>query len=929
MTTWLFATLLMALPPQDGLAVPGDEASGGSRAKESDGEVSAGLPPLPELMDQVRQAGGLLIAAHRGGPAPGFPENAIQTLQHGWEAGLRVFEVDVAESQDGVLYLMHDRSLRRTGGYDGGVADTDWSVVVGLDLRDSDGQPTGFHPPTLQDTLRWAKRSGSILELDRKSTTSFKNIVSVVRATEAENHVLLISYSDDEALEIARLAPELMLTTGVTDSEHQAQLVAGGVNLEHVVAWMGTRAPDTEAFARLGESGIESAFGTLGRPGRRLDDVYCEDGDAAEYQALVDGGLTLLATDRPYFVARELASDDVALALFQQGTDQASPVVPIQAADAFGQRFRNLESMATGEWWKAEPHPRRTMSLDVPRDEVLAFALYTHAGGTLKLSAQLFPLYPDEAREVRLELRHGEGDWELVATEPVVALGWSAHFRIEGWDDSKDVAYRVRHGADAAFQGLIRRDPGYKDVIVVGNLSCNSSRTPGPRPAMIDNLQRLDPDLLFFAGDQSYHHTEHTYGWLEFGVQFRDVLRDRPVITIPDDHDVGQANIWGENGKQASNSQGPSGGYFYPAAYVNMVQRCQTWHLPDAFDPRAIERGIGVYFTSLNVGGIDFAILEDRKFKSGPQGKIPKMGPRPDHINDPKYDRAAVDLPELELLGDRQIAFLNDWTQDWTGAEMKCVLSQTAFCGAVHLHGEEDNRLLADLDSNAWPQTGRNEALRAIRRAWAPHLCGDQHLAVVVKHGIDGFGDGPYGFTSPAIVNTIYGRWWWPEEEQAGPNPVEGSPLPWTGDFLDGLGNPISMIAYANPPNRRDEQQRGDGFGVARFDKAAGTVTVECWPRFADTREGDAAQFPGWPVTFQYRDNDGRKPVGYLAAPKILTEHPSAVVQVIEEGSGEILYTVRMRGADSRLPVYGPGTYTVRAGLETPDQLVGTGLEAD
>ena len=75
--------------------------------------------------------------------------------------------------------------------------------------------------------------------------------------------------------------------------------------------------------------------------------------------------------------------------------------------------------------------------------------------------------------------------------------------------------------------------------------------------------------------------------------------------------------------------------------------------MPDPFDATPIERGIGVYYTNLLLGGIDFAILEDRKFKSGPQGKIPKMGPRPDHINDPAYDRASVDLPELKLLGDR------------------------------------------------------------------------------------------------------------------------------------------------------------------------------------------------------------------------------------------------------------------------------------
>ena len=99
-------------------------------------------------------------------------------------------------------------------------------------------------------------------------------------------------------------------------------------------------------------------------------------------------------------------------------------------------------------------------------------------------------------------------------------------------------------------------------------------------------------------------------------------------------------------------------------------------------------------------------------------------------------------------------------------------------------------------------------ALREIRRARAIHLCGDQHLAVTVKHGIDEHGDGPYGFTSPALVNTVYARWWHPKDERAGANPVQGSPLPWTGDYLDGLGNRISMMAYANPPEIKDERNQ-------------------------------------------------------------------------------------------------------------------------
>ena len=586
----------------------------------------------------------------------------------------------------------------------------------------------------------------------------------------------------------------------------------------------------------------------------------------------------------------------------------------------FGPKFPNLESRSTGQWWKKKTNKRFTRSLDVPRSEVVAFAIYTHQNRTLKLTAQFFPLKPGEPRSARLELEQPDGSFKSVATRKIQELGWSSHFRLANWDNSKDVRYRVRHGKAAMFQGLIRKDPIEKEEIVVGNLSCNSSRTPGPRSRIVDNLKILNPDLLFFAGDQSYYHTEHTYGWLEFGLQFRDVLKDRPVITIPDDHDVGQANIWGEGGIQATNSAGPSGGFYFPPKYVNMVQRCQTWHLPDPFDNTPIQREIGVYYTNLTVGGIDFAILEDRKFKSGPLGKIPKMGPRPDHINDPSYDRSAVDLPELKLLGDRQLKFLKAWNQDWTGAQMKCALSQTAFCGAVHLHGNPNNRLLADLDSNAWPQTGRNKALKEIRRAWAPHLCGDQHLSVVVQHGIESASDGPYAFTSPAIVNTIYGRWWHPENEQPGSNPVPNSPLPWTGEYEDGLGNKIRMLAYANPRNRKDQTQRADGFGIARFNKKTRKITFEAWHRFADLTQTDAKPFDGWPVSFQYRDNDGRQPTGYLT-PIEVSNFKQPVVQVINESTQEILYTVRQPQARMNLPIYGQGPYTVKLGQDKADKV--------
>ncbi|MEQ8688245.1 MAG: hypothetical protein RIE86_23275 [Imperialibacter sp.] len=503
--------------------------------------------------------------------------------------------------------------------------------------------------------------------------------------------------------------------------------------------------------------------------------------------------------------------------------------------------FEKLDTLATNDWWNRPDNP--IINLKVPRSEVVAFGLYSVSNNTLKLSAQLYPLYPDESREVRLEVKKADG-WKEIQTSKVNDLGWSALFRVTDWDSTLDTPYRILHGDSATFEGLIRKDPTDNGSISMAALSCNSNRDRGDRANFVRNINLQDPDLMFFAGDQSYDHTEHTAAWLKFGQQFKETFRTRPCITIPDDHDIGQGNLWGENGKKAARMQGDDGGYFYHDQYVKMVERCQTAHLPDPFDPTPIEQGIGVYYTNLMIGGVDFAIIEDRKFKSGPGGKIPQQGPRPDHIRNPDYDPASIDVEGLQLLGDRQLAFLDQWGAESQGV-MKAVLSQTGFCGGAHIHGDSTNRLHADLDSNGWPQTGRNKALEKIRAAGAVHIAGDQHLATVIKHGIDEFGDGPWAFVVPAIVNNYYSRWWWPADEKAGAHPITATRLPWTGDYLDGFNNKITMYAYVNP----ESPSSGSGYGLIRFNKENKSVTFECWPREADVSKGDVGQFEGWPFT--------------------------------------------------------------------------------
>ncbi|MHB8952712.1 MAG: hypothetical protein ACYC4U_07000 [Pirellulaceae bacterium] len=557
----------------------------------------------------------------------------------------------------------------------------------------------------------------------------------------------------------------------------------------------------------------------------------------------------------------------------------------------------------------------------VPPERAICFALYTVHNGTLKLSAHLYPLSEDEPHQVALDIRQGD-QWKPTAEAVVHPIGWTATFRVENWDMATSVPYRVRHASGSTYEGLIRRDPVEKRTIVAAVFTGNS---PGPgggqisKRDVVDNVRKVDPDVLLFTGDQVYNHTQHTAHWLVFGETFGDLMRDRPTVCLPDDHDVGQGNLWGGGGRPVDIDT--KGGYTRPAAYVQLVERQQTSHLPDPYDPTPIAQGLGVYYTSLNVGGIDFAIVEDRKFKSGcfdldivGRG----LGPRPDHIDKSDYNPWDFDMPDKTLLGDRQLKFLRAWGENWDGAVMKAVVSQTVWSMASTYHSSDKTFYYADFDANGWPQSERNQSVDALRRCFALHLCGDQHLATLVQYGIDDWRDSGWSFCVPSIAN-LWPRWWLPKQE--GRNREPGAPE-YLGDHLDGFGNKLTVYACTNPHETGRSpaalHDRMPGFGLVDFDKSTRKITMHCWPRMIDPtdRANRGKQYPGWPRTIHQYDNYGRSAAAWL--PTLTIHGPSdPVVQVVDEANDQVLYTLRIHGKRFEPKVFHDGRYTIRVGAGT------------
>jgi glycerophosphoryl diester phosphodiesterase len=254
----------------------------------------------------LREAGGVLLIGHRGGPTRDYPENAIETFERTLKAGARGMEIDIATTKDGVLTLMHDDDLDRTTTGEGLVSDHTWDEISKLKLE-TYSKATSFSPPKLDDTLAWAVKNNVLLELDKKKSTSFDSVIAAVRAAKAENNVFIITYSDEQAIEVHQKAPDLVITATVNSPAHLDELLKKGVKTGYLVAWTGTETPDPELWKALASRGIESAFGTLGPRNSSLDGKYWNDDDGSEYDQLVSSGLPILVTDLTDKVSRQLA----------------------------------------------------------------------------------------------------------------------------------------------------------------------------------------------------------------------------------------------------------------------------------------------------------------------------------------------------------------------------------------------------------------------------------------------------------------------------------------------------------------------------------------------------------------------------------------------------------------------------------------------
>ena len=202
--------------------------------------VSSGM--AYNLLNQIQNEDSTVVVAHRGASFAA-PENTLAAVKAAIESGAEWVEIDVQETSDGAVVVIHDRDLKKVGRNSMVVAKSTLQELQQVDVGSWFApQFSAERIPTLAEVLEYCRgRIGVNIELKYYGAEILleQRVVEIVERTGMVDEVVLMSLKPGAIREIRRLRPEW--TVGLLTSVALGNLAAMDVDFIAINARFASR----------------------------------------------------------------------------------------------------------------------------------------------------------------------------------------------------------------------------------------------------------------------------------------------------------------------------------------------------------------------------------------------------------------------------------------------------------------------------------------------------------------------------------------------------------------------------------------------------------------------------------------------------------------------------------------------------------------
>ncbi len=145
----------------------------------------------------VEHFGTMEVTAHRGA-SRFYPENTMAAFDGAKKLGADWIELDVQQSKDGQIFVMHDTNFKRTAGIDCNTWELSYDTISRLDVGSFfDPKFAGEKVPLLTEAIAFAKENHIMLNIELKPTgyeTDFeKTVVDMINQENFRDHCVITS----------------------------------------------------------------------------------------------------------------------------------------------------------------------------------------------------------------------------------------------------------------------------------------------------------------------------------------------------------------------------------------------------------------------------------------------------------------------------------------------------------------------------------------------------------------------------------------------------------------------------------------------------------------------------------------------------------------------------------------------------------------